>query len=110
MTKILLRLFDLEIKNKQIIKEKEQKLKAKLQARNNENNLILAKLQVARQKINNMEKHNKDLENIKMVKDSLQTTLKEIDANYQNLKAEKDILNVEHSNLQKTTRIWSKLF
>jgi hypothetical protein len=29
-----------------------------------------------------MEKHNKDLENIKMVKDSLQTTLKEIDANY----------------------------
>ncbi len=110
MTKILLRLFDLEIKNKQIIKEKEQKLKAKLQARNNENNLILAKLQVARQKINNMEKHNKDLENIKMVKDSLQTTLKEIDANYQNLKAEKDILNVEHSKVQKTTRIWSKLF
>jgi hypothetical protein len=42
----------------------------------------LAKLQVARQKINNMEKHNKDLENIKEVKDSLQTTLKEIDANY----------------------------
>ncbi len=39
MTKILLRLFDLEIKNKQIIEEKEQKLKAKLQARNSENNL-----------------------------------------------------------------------
>jgi len=51
MTNILLRLFNLEIKNKQIIEEKdtsiqnlqgdlekEQKLKAKLQDRNNENN------------------------------------------------------------------------
>jgi hypothetical protein len=29
-----------------------------------------------------MHKHNKDLENIKVERDSLQTTLKETDANY----------------------------
>ncbi len=39
--------------------EKEQKLKAKLQDRNNENNQVLAELQAARQKINNIKKHNK---------------------------------------------------
>jgi hypothetical protein len=57
MKNILLILFDLEIKNKQIIKEKdrsvqnlqgalekEQKLKAKLHDRNSENNQVLAKL------------------------------------------------------------------
>ncbi len=68
MTNILLRLYDLEIKNKQIIEkkdifaqnlqgtlEKEQKLKAKLWDRNNENSQVLAKLQVAKQNINNME-------------------------------------------------------
>jgi hypothetical protein len=57
MTNILLRLSNLEIKNKQIIEEKdrfvqdlqgflkkEQKFKAKLQDRNNENSKVLAKL------------------------------------------------------------------
>ncbi len=46
-----------------------------------------------------MEKHNKDLENIRMERDSLHATLKEIDGNYLNLKANKDTLNVEHNKL-----------
>jgi hypothetical protein len=33
-----------------------------------------------------MEKHNKDLENIKVERDYLQATLKEADANFWNLK------------------------
>jgi hypothetical protein len=53
--------------------------------------------QVAMQKINNMDKQNKDLENVRIERDSLQATLKDIDANYWNLKAEKDILNVERN-------------
>jgi hypothetical protein len=44
-----------------------------------------------------MEKQSKDLENIMIERDSLQATMKEIDANYWNLKVEKDILNVEHN-------------
>ncbi len=48
-----------------------------------------------------MEKHNKDLDNIKRERDSLQATLKETNAHYQNLKVEKDTLNVEHNKLQK---------
>jgi hypothetical protein len=48
-----------------------------------------------------MGKHSKDLENIIIERGSLQVTLKEIDANYWNLKAKKDILSVEHSELQK---------
>ncbi len=81
MTSILFKLFDLEIRNKQIIEEKdkyvlnlqgaleEQKLRAELQVKQNENDEVLAQLQIARQKINNMEKHNKDLEKIR--RDSL---------------------------------------
>jgi hypothetical protein len=46
-----------------------------------------------------MEKHSKDVENIIIERDSLQVTLKEIDANYWNLNAEKDILSIEHSEL-----------
>jgi hypothetical protein len=46
--------------------EKEQKFKVELQVKKNENSKVLVELQIARQKINNMEKHNKDLENIKM--------------------------------------------
>jgi hypothetical protein len=41
------------------------------------------------------------LENVKIERDSLQATLKEIDANYYNLKAKKDIMNVEHNKLQR---------
>jgi len=48
-----------------------------------------------------MERHGKDLQNIRRERDFLQVTLKEIDANYWNLKAKKDILNVEHNKLQK---------
>jgi hypothetical protein len=56
-----------------------------------------------------MDKHSKDLKNIKVERDSLQATLKEIDANYWNLKANKDIMNVEHIiNFIMTTRIWSR--
>ncbi len=85
MTNILFILFNLEIKNKQIIKEKDrsiqnlqgvlekkQKLKAKLQDKNSENSHVLVKPQAVKQNINNMEKHNKDLENIIVKRDSLQ--------------------------------------
>ncbi len=112
MRNILFRLFNLEIKNKQIIEEKnifaqnlqgalekEQKHKAKLQDRNSENSQVLAKLQVARQKINNMEKQNKNLENIKIEKDFLHATLKETYANCWRLKAKKDTLSIEHNEL-----------
>lgn len=85
MTDILFKLSDLEIKNKQITKEKdkfiqnlqgalekEQKLRVELQVKQNENNEVSSQLQIARQKINNMEKHNKDLEKIIVERDSLQ--------------------------------------
>ncbi len=117
-TNILLILFDLEIKNKHIIEEKDkfvqnlqgalekvQKLKVKLQDRSNENNQVLAKFQATKQKINNMEKQSKDLENIRMEKDSLQTTLKETNANYQGFKIKKDILNIDHSKLQRDYKL-----
>ncbi len=55
--------------------------------------------------MNDMEKHNKDLEKIRMERDSFQTTLKQIDANYWNLKAKKNSLNVERKKLQKWTEI-----
>jgi hypothetical protein len=48
-----------------------------------------------------MERHGKDLENIRRERDSLQVTLKETNAKYWNLKAKKDILNVEHNKLQR---------
>ncbi len=91
---ILFRVFNLEIMNKQIIDEKdrsiqnlqgslekEQKLKAELQDRNNENNKILAELQATKQKINNMEMHSNNLENIRIKRDSLHATLKETNVN-----------------------------
>ncbi len=84
MTNILLKLSNLELKNKQIMKEndkfvqnlqgaleKEQKLKVKLQVKQNENNEVLAKSQTTKQKINNMEKHNKDVKKIRVERDSL---------------------------------------
>jgi hypothetical protein len=88
MTNILLILFNLEIENKFIIEEdisiqnlkaaleKEQKFKAKLQVRKNENSEILVELLITRQNINNMEKHNKDLEIIRVDMDPLKVTLK----------------------------------
>ncbi len=79
MTNILLRLYNMEIKNRHIKQENdryvqnlqgaletEQKLKTKLQDKNNENNQVLAKLHATRQNTNNMEKESKDLENIKI--------------------------------------------
>ncbi len=51
--------------------------------------------------MNNMEKHNKDLENIRVERNSFQTTLKQTNANYWNLKAKEDSLNVEHKKLLK---------
>jgi hypothetical protein len=87
MTNILLKLSNLKVINKQITQEKEkfvqnmqgaleeQKLKAKLHVKHDENNVVLVKLQIARQKINNIEKHNKDLKKIKVEKDFLQVPL-----------------------------------
>jgi tRNA pseudouridine-54 N-methylase len=88
MTNILFKLFDLEIINKQIREEndkfvqnlqgdleKEQKFKVELHVKHDENNEVLEELKTTRQKINNIEKYNKDLEEIKVERDSLQTTL-----------------------------------
>ncbi len=87
MTNILLIFFNIEIRNKQIIEEKdksihnlqgvlekEQKFKAKLQVKKHENNEVLIKLELAKHNINIMEKHNKDLQKIKVEKDYLQAT------------------------------------
>ncbi len=46
-----------------------------------------------------MEKHNKDMENMKINKDSLQAIMKQINANYWKLKIEKDSLSVKHNKL-----------
>ncbi len=81
--------------------EKEQKFKEKLQMKQDDNNEVSAKLQITKQKINNMEKHNKDLENIIGERNSLQATLMKTNANYYKLKTKKDFLNVEHNKLQR---------
>jgi hypothetical protein len=51
-----------------------------------DNNEVLAKLQTTRQKINNMEKHNKDLKKSRVEKDFLQSTLMHTNVNYYKLK------------------------
>ncbi len=61
----------------------------------------LAKLQTTKHKINNMEKHNNDLENIRVERDFVQATLKQTNANYQKLITKKDSPSVEHNKLQK---------
>ena len=57
-----------------------------------------------------MEKQNKDLENLRIERDSLQATLKEIDANYWGLKAKKDTLSIEHNKLQKDYKNMEETF
>jgi chromosome segregation ATPase len=57
-----------------------------------------------------MEKHNKDLEIIKVDKDSLQVTLKQIDANYWKLKTKKNSLSVEHNKLQNDYKNMERIF
>ncbi len=78
MTNILLKLSNLEIINKHITEEKnkfvqnmqgaleEQNLKTKLQVKQDENNVVLVKVQMIKQNINNIENHNKDLQKIKV--------------------------------------------
>jgi hypothetical protein len=81
MTNIMFKLFNLEIINKHITEEKnkfvqnlqgglekEWKLKVELQVKKDENNEVFVKLQTTRHKINNMEKHNKDLKKIKVMR------------------------------------------
>ncbi len=46
-----------------------------------------------------MEKHNKDLEKIRVERDSLQVTLMQMDANYWKFKTKKDPLSVEDNKL-----------
>jgi hypothetical protein len=46
-----------------------------------------------------MEKQSKNLENIKIERDSLQATSTEINVNYWGLKAEKDTLSIKHNKL-----------
>ncbi len=57
-----------------------------------------------------MEKHNKDLEIIRVDRDFLQATLKQIDANYQKLKTKKDSLSVEHNKLQRDYKNMERTF
>jgi len=51
-----------------------------------------------------MEKHNEDLENIKVEKDFLQATMMQTYAKYWKLKTKKDSMSVEHNKLQKYYR------
>ncbi len=57
-----------------------------------------------------MEKQNKDLENIKIERDSLQANLKETNANYWGLKAEKDTLSIKHSKFQRDYKNMEETF
>ncbi len=57
-----------------------------------------------------MEKHNKDLQKIKVEKDSLQATLMQTAANFQKLKKENDSLSVEHNKLQRDYRNMEQTF
>jgi hypothetical protein len=81
MTNIMFKLSNLEIINKHITEEKnkfvqnlqgalekEWKLKVELQVKKDENNEVFVKLQTTRRKINNMEKHDKDLKKIKVMR------------------------------------------
>jgi hypothetical protein len=57
-----------------------------------------------------MEKHNKNLENIRVERDYLQITLTQTYANYSKLKTKKDFVNVEHNKLQKDYRNMEQVF
>ncbi len=57
-----------------------------------------------------MEKHNEDLENIKVEKDSLQATMMQTYANYWKLKTKKDSMHVEHNKLQKYYKNMEQVF
>ncbi len=57
-----------------------------------------------------MEKQSKDLENIKIERDSLQATLKETYANYWGLKEEKATMSIKHSKLQRNYKNMEETF
>ncbi len=57
-----------------------------------------------------MEKHNKDLENIRIERDSSQATLTQTNANYSELKTKKDSMSVEHNKLQRDYRNMQQTF
>jgi len=57
-----------------------------------------------------MKTHNKDLENMKMKRDSLHATLKQTNANYWKLKAKNDSLNVKHNKLFKNYKNMEQIF
>ncbi len=105
MTNILIRFSDLEISNKQVIEEKDKfiyNLQGGFQERVEIRSKVTGQeLQKIRQKINNMEKHDKDLENIIVERDFLQEIMKQTNANYWKLKTKKDALNVEYNKLQR---------
>jgi hypothetical protein len=61
--------------------------------------IVLVELQVVKQKINNMEKHNKDLENIRVERDYLHAELKDT-LNVEHNKLQRDHKNMEHSLLK----------
>jgi hypothetical protein len=67
-------------------------------------------MKIAKQKINNMEKHNKDMEKIRVERDSLQVSLMQTNANYWKLKTKKLFVNVEHNKLQKDYRNMEQVF
>jgi hypothetical protein len=57
-----------------------------------------------------MKKHNKDLESMKMKRDSLHVTLKQTNANYWKLKAKNDSLSVKHNKLFKNYKSMEQIF
>jgi hypothetical protein len=59
----------------------------------------LAELKITKYNINNMEKHNKDLEKIRVDRDYLHATMTHTYANCWKLKTKNDSLNVEHNKL-----------
>ncbi len=57
-----------------------------------------------------MEKQSKDLENIKIERDSLQATWKETYIKYWGLKEEKDTMSIKHSKLQRNYKNMEETF
>lgn len=114
MTNILFIFFNLEIRNKQIIEEKdisihnlqgvlekEQKLKTKLQVKKHENNEVLTKLELANIILTSWKSTTRIYRKSKWKKILCRQLLTQINANYQKLKIEKDSLNVGHNKLHK---------
>jgi hypothetical protein len=57
-----------------------------------------------------MEKHNKDLEKIRVERDSLHATMMQTNVNYWKLKTENPSLSVEHNKLHRNYKNMEQVF